>query len=322
MPKNKSSVFYPILFGVLAILFTLAILVGWSILFTDYYILSNQLQPVPKLGAKYWLMLACGYLFLMSIVTVLLLQLIGYVRKTLYVRQQDSFIDGVTHEFKSPLASIQLCLETIEMRDVPEEIQKKFHGMMKKDVERLIAFVEHILEAGRLDHDERIMKYEETSLVKATKECIEHLQKKHALQNNQIIFETELDESEARTFTDPVAYETILLNLLDNAVKYSFPPVEIRIKLELHQQTFKISVTDKGVGIPKRQLKKVFRRFYRIRNENSTKARGTGLGLYVVSSLAKRLSGKITAFSEGEGSGSTFLLEIPLKEAEKSEDID
>ena len=145
----------PILIGVLAILFTIGVLVGWNIIFTSYYVLATRTHSIPDLGVGYWLILSVGSTFLVAIVVTLLLLLIGNVRQTLYVNRQKTFIDNVTHELKSPLASLQVSLETMEQRDVSPELRAKFLGMMKKDVSRLSTFIDHVLHAGRIEHGDR-----------------------------------------------------------------------------------------------------------------------------------------------------------------------
>lgn len=310
MRKNK-SIWVPILLGVLAILFAIAILVGWSILFTHYYVLNTKIKR-PDLGAGYWFLLAIGCLFLLSIMTSLLLLSVDNVRQILEARQQTAFIDSVTHELKSPLAGLRLCLETMELRDITPEMQKKFMNMMKKDVERLGAFVEHILEAGRLEHNERILRYEWVKLEDVLQRCKERILKRYQPQTHHIEFHLLGEEPyNEEVMTDVVALETILLNLFDNAVKYSQAPAHIEVKVTTNSSLVSIAVSDQGRGLSPRHLKRVFGRFYRVKQDKLSTPRGTGLGLYVVDSLVKQLHGKITAASEGEMKGSTFVLSFP-----------
>lgn len=315
MARIRSSLLLPVLIGVAGIVSTIVILVGWSFFFTRYYTLWTRTYRIPDLGMSYWVSLVLGCMFLVGIVGALVMLLIGNIRQTLYLRQQDTFIDGVTHEFKSPLASIRLCLETMEMRELAPDMQTRFVGMMKKDVERLIAFVEHILEAGRLEHDQYELRYELTSIPELVYRCRSLICSRYQLPEDCCECTFLLAPEAEYLLIDPIALETILMNLLTNAVKYSHEPPVLNVIVEQKPGALVFEVRDRGIGIPKRLLKKVFQRFYRVRIEGRVNARGTGLGLYVVSSLVKRLGGVITADSEGEGRGSVFRVILPNQTA-------
>ena len=308
--QRDHTVWVTILLGVLAIVFAIAILVGWSLVFTHYYTLSKSVKR-EGLGVGYWLILAFGCLFLLVIVVTILLLLIGNVRRTFDIRRQNVFIDGVTHEFKSPLASIRLCLETMEMRDIPPAMQKRFIQMMMKDVERLSNFIEHILVAGRLEHNDQALHKKEIDLYEMLKRVSQIIRDRYESSHPQITLPMTSYDEPLLLLTDPIALETILINLLDNAVKYSPEPAKITIAIHTSPEQLHLTIQDQGIGIPKRQLKRVFQRFYRIPREQTPIPRGTGLGLYVVASLVQRLSGYIYAESEGENKGSTFHVLLP-----------
>lgn len=305
----------PILIGVLAILFTIGVLVGWNIIFTSYYVLATRTHSIPDLGVGYWLILSVGSTFLVAIVVTLLLLLIGNVRQTLYVNRQKTFIDNVTHELKSPLASLQVSLETMEQRDVSPELRAKFLGMMKKDVSRLSTFIDHVLHAGRIEHGTREMRDEPVDCRAVTKECLRRVREQYELEADEIVLH-EADAPSAPVLMDRVAYETVLLNLLDNAAKYSGRPTQVDVSLRCETaRTMVLRVTDCGQGIPRNQLKRIFRRFYRIEQVVGSH-RGTGLGLFLVAALTRRMGGRVEAASDGLGSGSTFTVRLPLRWAE------
>lgn len=306
MAKKKESIALSILMGVLAILFTIAILVGWSVLFSDYYALYRTQHPMPSLGASYWIILAIGCLFLVLTVTVLVLFLVWNVRQALYARQQDTFIDSVTHELKSPLASLKLCLETMELRQLAPEMQAKFFGIMKKDVTRLQALVEHILEASRLELDVREFREQAVDLGAVCRATAQRIRERYNLPESAIRLDLDLQGQE-RVLIDLVALETVLSNLLDNAVKYSVEPIIVDLRLGRTNDGLRIEVSDRGIGLTRFQKKRVFRRFYRAHKG----VRGTGLGLYVVEALVRRLGGRIHVESEGPGRGSTFRVRLP-----------
>lgn len=306
----RRSLLLPIASGVAAIIATIVVLVTWSVFFTRYYMLSRGVQLLSDVDLSYWVFLSFGYVSFVMIALVLLLFLISNVRQRLHMRQQTTFIDSVTHELKSPLASLQLCLETMEMRELTPDLQKKFVGMMRKDVDRLSKFIEHILDAGRLEHDNYDLKIQKCHVSEFIERNVQQICHRHRLQEGAIQPIISLDPERELT-TDPIALDTILLNLLDNAVKYSPQKEGIELLIDEVPQGIRFQVKDKGMGLPKRQLKRIFRRFYRFKRDRQSAIRGTGLGLYVVDSLVSRIGGKITAFSEGEQLGSTFTVVLP-----------
>ena len=314
MSKARQSLLTPVLVAVLAISFTITVLVAWCIMFTKFYVMATETQWIPSLGVGYWLILSAGCLALVLIITVLIIFLVTNIRQALYVRRQSSFIDSVTHELKSPLASISLCLETMETREVPPEMNARFIDMMKRDVDRLRAFIEHILEAGRLEHNEREVEDAPTHLPELVKRCLDQVERRHAINSDCIKLNMAVTQPERAIFTDPMALEIVLLNLLDNAIKYSDREnLEVRLTIREDGDWLTFEVKDKGIGISKKHLKKVFNRFHRVDRPDKPRVKGTGLGLYVVSSLVRRLGGQITAESDGEELGTSFMARLPLR---------
>lgn len=310
--QQTRSIWVPIFIGVSSIAFAITILVGWSIIFTHYYQLYTKAERT-DLGVGYWFLLAIGCLFLLAIMVTLLLLLIGNVQQTLQARQQNAFIDSVTHELKSPLASLRLCLETMEMRTISPEMQARFVAMMKKDVERLGDFVEHILEAGKMEHKERTLHYEWVTIPDLLSHCIQRVTKRYPQHHNIVIRSVSEDADPHEIKTDTIALETILINLIDNAIKYSTAPADVEVSIVYHPEHTQIAVSDKGRGLNPRQCKRVFQRFYRVNRSDLPTPRGTGLGLYVVASLVKQLGGYIKAESDGENKGATFTVKLPRR---------
>ncbi|MBI5535163.1 MAG: HAMP domain-containing histidine kinase [Deltaproteobacteria bacterium] len=310
MPRTR-PLWVPILIGVLAILFTIGVLVGWNIIFTSYYVLATRTHGMPDLGVGYWVILSVGSLFLVVVVVTLLLLLIGNVRQTLYVNQQKTFIDSVTHELKSPLASLILSLETIESRQLTPEMHARFLGMMKKDVHRLRTFIEHVLDAGRLEQGKRQLQFEAMDCRRIVEECAQRIRQDYDLGPDEICIEAGRAPDHP-ILTDRVALQTILINLLDNAAKYSKKPARIVVAIAVEDARLRISVADHGIGLARAELKRVFKRFYRVERKAGS-PKGTGLGLYLVDALTRRMGGRVTASSDGEGRGSTFTVDLPLR---------
>jgi signal transduction histidine kinase len=313
LANRRQPLLFPILVGSFAIAFAITVLVGWSIIFTKYYIVATDNQ-VADLGAGYWVLLAGGCVFLALVIAALILFLVANIRQSLYVRRQDTFVDSVTHELKSPLASLRVALDTMNMRELTPAQQDRFLSMMDRDVDRLQAFIDHVLEAGRLEHGRRQFVSEPVSVPAIVDQVLDVLRKRHDLPAGAIELDMKLSQRSESMLTDPMALDIILLNLVDNAVKYSHGSPVILVSLwEEEPSQLVIEVTDHGAGIPEGQLKKVFRRFHRVQVDGQRKVPGTGLGLYVVRFLVQHLGGKIDARSEGLGEGATFRVRLPIK---------
>ncbi len=293
----------------MAVLFTIAVTIACNILFTRHYLVVSEAAGVPNLGAGYWVVLAAVDLLLAGIITILVTFVISNARQILLMRRQDSFIDGVTHELRSPLASIRLALDTLERPDVPSDVENKLQLGMREDVERLQLFIDHILEAGRLQNRERPFQVSPTDVHAVVEVCIARLQERHVKATRLVEVESELPKG-LTVLTDPVALEIALLNLLDNAAKYSEAETAIRVYLRQSSDEVTISVRDSGIGLEKRELKRVFNRFYRVTSAAQL-ARGTGLGLFVSRQLMRQLGGNIRAASKGTGLGSSFTISVP-----------
>ncbi len=314
MATRRQPLLFPILVGSFAIAFAITVLVGWSIIFSKYYVVATDNQ-VADLGVGYWVLLAGGCVFLALVIAALVLFLVSNIRQALYVRRQDTFVDSVTHELKSPLASLRLALDTMEMRELTPAHRARFLSMMDRDVDRLQAFIEHVLEAGRLEHGRRQFVSEPVSVPAIVDQVLDVLRKRHDLPDAAISLDMQLTEQCESMFTDPMALDIIVLNLIDNAIKYSHGKPEVTLSLrEEPGPQLVIEVADKGAGIPEDQLKKVFRRFHRVEGEGVRHVPGTGLGLYVVRFLVQHLGGKIDAHSDGVGHGALFRVRLPIKQ--------
>lgn len=296
--------------GSVSVVLTAALLVGWVLV-----IYRNQVLTQDWVGNA-WLM-AAGIVFFIAIMTVLVLFSVFLAREILEVRRHTSFTDSVTHELRSPLASLRLCLETMARPDVKEHQREQLRDMMQGDVERLSAFVDDILESNRLAYGREPRRFETIELRGLVERSAEVVVKRHRIDADAITIEVPPD---LVLNTDPVALEVVLRNLLDNAVKYSDPPPVVRVIAMRHPKGLEIAVADQGVGIPRHALKRVFHRFYRVSDESVRSRRGTGLGLYVVAALVRGLGGRMRAYSEGPGEGTRMEIRLPLRTLVASEE--
>jgi two-component system, OmpR family, sensor histidine kinase SenX3 len=226
--------------------------------------------------------------------------------------EHDTFINAVTHELKTPIASIQLYLETLQSRPVSEEQRQQFYDIMLADAHRLHQTVDQVLRAGVVrEHPRGAARTAIVDMAAVARECVDLAVARHHLQAGAI----QLEAHEGRRLTvrgDAEELRTVISNLLDNAVKYSGNDVRVTVAVASPAPaTVWVRVQDRGVGIPKKQLKRIFNRFYRVQTRTLKQVKGTGLGLYIVRSIARAHGGRVFAQSEGEGRGATFTLELP-----------
>jgi two-component system, OmpR family, sensor histidine kinase SenX3 len=253
-----------------------------------------------------------GVIFFGAITAGLILNTIFLVREIRRNEQHDSFINAVTHELKTPIASIRLYLETLQRREVDENQRRDFYRLMLLDSDRLLGTVEQVLKAGRAGHRRAGREFTQVDFSSLVKECIDLANMRHHLEPGALYLDGVATNGQASVMGDPEELRTAVSNVLDNAVKYSAGQVEVVVQLETPDARHVVlRVRDHGVGIPRHELKRIFRRFYRVPNRSVNQAKGTGLGLFIVRSIARKHGGKVSAASEGEGFGTTVTLELP-----------
>jgi signal transduction histidine kinase len=300
--RRLPSISVPIVLASVAVPVAIALLVGWTLVF------AQKMAEEGDVGPNVWL-LVLGVIAFTFILSVLVMFSIFLVREILHVRRQESFIDSVTHELKSPLASIKLGLQTMARRGVDDEKRELLRTMMLGDVDRLSIFIDDVLHASRLAHEKVGLDLSAIDLRELVEECAESVAERHHLAEEAIKVDV---EPELSAYTDRAALQIVMRNLIDNAVKYSDAPMDVTVSArEKEKGGLVIEVKDLGIGIPKDDLKRVFHRFYRVPGESVRSRRGTGLGLFVVSSLVRNLGGRIEASSAGPGHGTTMRVSLP-----------
>src|ERR1700722_1528182 len=252
-----------------------------------------------------------GVIFFSAITTGLVLNTIFLLREIRRNEQHDSFINAVTHELKTPIASIRLYLQTLQHREVDETERREFYRRMLDDTDRLLGTVEQVLKAGVAGHKKSSRERVPVDFENLVQECVDLARTGHHLQTAALRVASPGDHAMIVT-GDPDELRTAVANLLDNAIKYSGEQVDISIRLENpDEKHVRLSVQDRGVGIPPSELKSVFKRFYRVSNRSLAHIKGTGLGLFIVRAIAKKHGGRAFAQSQGEGLGTTVVFELP-----------
>jgi signal transduction histidine kinase len=254
-------------------------------------------------------MIVLGIIFFGFIIAGVTLNTIFLVREMRRSEQHDSFINAVTHELKTPIASIRLYLETLQSRDLNEAQRKRFYGIMLEDTDRLINTVEQVLRAGHLGPKSR-KNFQRLDLGEIARECATLARTRHHLEQDRIRF---VDYTLSPPFVqgDSEELRSAVSNLLENAVKYSPGGIAITIEILDEANDLLVRVTDKGQGIPQGELKRIFRRFYRVNERLRQRVTGTGLGLFIVRGIARQHGGSAYATSEGEGRGATVTIRLP-----------
>ena len=252
-----------------------------------------------------------GSLLVLTIIVGAVLNTTFLVREIRRNEQHDAFINAVTHELKTPVASIRLYLETLQTRPVDESKRQEFYRTMVEDSDRLLGTIEQVLRTGRIGStSHRRLHLSSIDLNGVIEECLTRTRTLHRLQPEALQYRPgpavtvlgDLDEVRAA-----------VSNLIDNAVKYSGGAVQVVVETAAVDDKFvSVRVRDQGPGIPKMELKQIFKRFYRVPGPLATRVKGTGLVLYIVRSVAKRHGGRAWAESEGPGRGSTFILQLPI----------
>ncbi len=298
---KRRSVSSTIVLSSISVALSIALVVGWILV-----IVQNMSSASAAVATNAWLLVG-GILSFVVITTVLVLFTVFLVHEILEARRQTSFIDSVTHELKSPLASLKLCAETLARPKLNASQSENLRGMILDDVNRLVTVIDGILEASRIGQDRRSPAVSRVLIRPLLKDAVVAMRRRHRLET-----EIRVDVPEASVLlTNANALRTVVENLIDNAIKYSGSEPHIAVRGYAKAGKFEIEVRDQGIGIATGDLERVFNRFYRVPEEAVRSRHGTGLGLFVVSALVRDLGGRVRAESEGVGRGTTVRVVLP-----------
>ena len=292
--RRRSVIFFTVL-GVCLVALAITLNISWIVL--------NWYRGV---------LVVLGFVLFIPIIAGMVLNTIFLVREIRRNEQHDSFINAVTHELKTPVASIRLYLQTLQTRDLDEDKRREFYRIMLEDSDRLLQTIEQVLQAGSAGSRWRRISRTRLDLGELTKDCVELARTRFHLVPEALVYEDKVEPGTSIVIGDADELKAAVWNLIDNAIKYSSGEVKVRVVLEaVDGERLAIRVSDQGVGISPVELKRIFRRFYRIPASVAMRAKGSGLGLFIVRSVASKHGGRAYAESRGQGHGSTFTLLLP-----------
>ena len=315
MDKLK-TIFHPIFIFI-------GVQIAWIILMViwiNWYLKNRQeLKSIaerfkPELFAPdlNWVVLLEGCFLMMVILAGVYLIFVYWNKQARLNKMQSNFVSSVSHELKSPLASIQLYLETIKYHDVSREETRDFVEIMLTDTERLSRLIDNILEAASTEPKKMQLQFQPVEMKSFLAELITGYQR----QFEEKEFDARLEIKDAPTLNlDKRAIRMVFNNLIGNALRYSSQGVPFTIRMRNQGKYCEIEFADSGIGLSQKELKKVFRKFYRVQNRETQNIEGAGLGLFISREILKNHKGKIQVSSEGKGKGSTFKVLLPLNGA-------
>jgi two-component system, OmpR family, sensor histidine kinase SenX3 len=293
--RRRKSVAFFITLGACLVALAIALNVGW--------ILLNWREVA---------LLVFGIIFFLVLIFGLVLNTTFLIREIRRNEQHDAFINAVTHELKTPIASIRLYLETLKTREVDEDQRREFYNIMLADSDRLLLTVEQVLRAGRTGLKRRRISNSVIDLGEMVQECLELTRVRYGLNESHLIYNESPEAKAVKVSGDIDELRAAFSNLLDNAVKYSDDEVRVSVSVStLDEKRVAVRVADEGIGIPNAQLKRIFKRFYRVPGRFMARVKGTGLGLFIVHSVVQKHGGRVFAESRGLGHGSTFTVHLP-----------
>lgn len=313
MLSKFRTIFHPIFVFVgvqIAWIILMGVWINWYLKnrrdFADF---AKSIKPELFAPDLNWVILLEGCFLMIVILGGVLLIFVFWGKQARLNRLQSNFVSSVSHELKSPLASIQLYLETMKLQKVSPEETRDFIDMMLTDTERLSGLIDNILEASRTDPKGLQLHFQPVGLKPFLDEVMEGYQRRFAEKGIQV----NLDVPECPSLQlDKRAMKMVFNNLIGNALRYSSKGSPFTIRVRENGKYCDIDFIDAGMGLSEKDRKKVFGKFYRVQNKQTQNIEGAGLGLYITREIVKNHKGKIKVTSEGIGKGSTFTVSLPV----------
>ncbi len=308
----RRSLSLPILLAIVMIVLLVVLTVGWVLLAVFGALQSTH-------SGIYWALLSIGTTFILLLLVGVVLYLILSIKAINLTRRQSNFIDSVTHELKSPIASMKLYLQTLHRHQVSQQVQADFYRFMLEDVERLDHLINQMLDAGRLEAERSPDENEEIPLAELLRDCAASVCLSYRVPQEVVEFDLLPAAVVARRIDLQVAFR----NLIDNAVKYAGTPPRVQVTMSVvsNGQVF-VRIADNGRGIPHNLRRRIFGRFVRLGLELERDKPGTGLGLYIARTLVRRYRGQIRVRDPKTGPGTVFEVQLPGKRVGQAASIE
>lgn len=317
MKKQNSLFAYVLVFTLAQIswFFLLGLWIYWYV--TNYLILNLVEEKITTEvvgGGANVFALVSGLILLVMISIGMSLIFIYLTKQMNITRLYDNFIANITHELKSPLASIQLYLETMRKRQIPDKVRNEFVAAMLEDADRLNKLITSILDISALEQKRIAYNFQVYEVDAIIKELIDYAIFQFKIDPKNVSFE---GSAGCQSVIDRGAFQIVINNLFDNALKYSKSKFQLQVQLSRNPKNVLIKITDYGMGIPLNEQKNIFQKFYRIQSAAMPSVKGSGLGLYWVREIIRSHGGRISLYSAGESQGTAFTIELPIYKTSK-----
>ncbi len=303
----RRSIAFRVTVGVTLTVLAASLAVAWQILVVGD-LRRMAADVAQEVQTVHWLLLILGSIFFLLLIVGLVLLCFWLVREMRVNQRQQAFLDAVTHEMKTPLASLRLFVDTLSRHDPAPERRREFLQRMGGDLDRLDRTVDQVLAAARAEERSHTGRAARTELPALLTSCISEIRSRHGLPEQALRLES---RGRVRVRGDAAELGLVFRNLLENAVKYSQGPVDVQVAVSAPQDgRVSVEIADRGIGIPRHELRRIFERFYRVGRDVQRQVAGLGLGLFIVRSLVRRQGGQVVARSEGAGRGSRFVVTL------------
>ena len=297
--RTRTTLRLPITLGVVLMTLNVAMLIGWIVM---------QVQ------ASGWGALIVGVVIFALILVGLSFYLFLMIKEVRLNQRQANFVDSVTHELKSPIASLKLYLETLEMRPVSDEQRAKFYRVMDQELERLDHLISQLLEVGRIDAIGEQSDPEDILVDSMLRRCGGAACAHHKRDEVETVA---YEIQPAVLYARPLVVETVFRNLMDNAIKYAGDPPRVEVSVHVTDRGRVVTrIADNGDGVPPELRKRIFGMFFRAGSELTRRQKGTGLGLYIVNTLVRQMKGRVSVHDRPGQSGSVFEVDLPGRKGE------
>lgn len=317
MSKLK-ALFHPIFIFVgiqVAWIVLMAVWINWylknSRKFQEF---AQKIRPDLFADEFNWIILLEGCFLMLIILAGVYIIFVYWNKQARLNKLQSNFVSSVSHELKSPLASIQLYLETLKYQEVSKEDSEDFVETMLTDTERLASLIDNILASSKYDPKSMQLQFQPVEMGAFIREVVLGLKRQFEERNCQVKLEGEED---LILLLDQRAMRMVFNNLIGNALRYSPVGSPLTIRMQKNKKYCEIEFIDQGMGLDKRDMKKIFKKFYRVTNKDSQNIEGAGLGLFISNEIVRSHKGQIRVFSEGRSKGSVFTVALPLNRVVK-----